>query len=113
MAEQAATVLIVEDEPLVRMNAADIVEEAGWKAIEAANSSEALKLLDANIPVDVLFRLVVQSVGPLLDPLWTAWGERPVQQLFLDEAEALALEHLLRRESLPQQLEFGKSVART
>jgi DNA-binding NtrC family response regulator len=55
MPERAATVLIVEDEPLVRLNAADMVEEAGWKAIEAANSSEALELLDADIPVDVLF----------------------------------------------------------
>jgi DNA-binding NtrC family response regulator len=55
MAEPAATVLIVEDEPLVRLYAADMIEEAGWKALEAANSDEALELLDADVPVDVLF----------------------------------------------------------
>jgi CheY-like chemotaxis protein len=52
--QTAATVLVVEDEPLIRMHAVDIIESAGWKALEAANSNEALRVLAAS-PVDVLF----------------------------------------------------------
>ena len=58
---QAATddppvVLLVEDEPLVRMTAADELEEAGFQVLEAANADVALKVLDARSDeVQVLF----------------------------------------------------------
>jgi two-component system, response regulator PdtaR len=51
----AATVLVVEDEPLVLMNAVEMIEEAGWRALEAANSAEALHRLGRHGAVDVLF----------------------------------------------------------
>src|SRR5690348_9930634 len=38
-------ILIVDDEPLVRMHARQIVEEAGYTAIEAGNADDALRLL--------------------------------------------------------------------
>lgn len=47
-------VLVVEDEPLVRMIAVDMIEEAGWAAIEAADAAEALNALSQG-NVDVLF----------------------------------------------------------
>ena len=50
-----ATVLIVEDEPFVRFNAVEIIEQAGWNALEASNSEEALGVLAEAGPVDVLF----------------------------------------------------------
>lgn len=53
--EHAATVLVVDDEPLVLLNAAAMVEDAGWIAIEAANSAEALEVLASEPKVDVLF----------------------------------------------------------
>ena len=40
-------VLVVEDEPLVRMTAADELEEAGFQVLEAANADVALKVLEA------------------------------------------------------------------
>jgi two-component system, response regulator PdtaR len=48
---QAATevppvVLLVEDEPLVRMTAADELEEAGFHVLEAANADVALAVLE-------------------------------------------------------------------
>ena len=49
-----AVVLIVEDEPLVRLNAADMVEDAGWEPLEAADAQDAVAILDA-ASVDVLF----------------------------------------------------------
>jgi CheY-like chemotaxis protein len=40
-------VLLVEDELLVRMTAADELEEAGFQVLEAANADVALKVLEA------------------------------------------------------------------
>ena len=38
-------VLIIEDEPFVRMLGADLLEEAGFGVLEAGNADEALRLL--------------------------------------------------------------------
>ncbi|WP_310154571.1 response regulator [Bosea sp. BE125] len=49
------TVLVVEDEPLVRMDAVDIVEEAGFIAVEAANADEAIHILETNPDIRIVF----------------------------------------------------------
>lgn len=49
------TVLVVEDEPLVRMDAVDIVEEAGFVAIEASNADEAIRILETNPDIRIIF----------------------------------------------------------
>jgi CheY-like chemotaxis protein len=48
-------VLVVEDEPLVRMAAADMVETLGFTALQAADASEALSVLERGERVDILF----------------------------------------------------------
>jgi two-component system, response regulator PdtaR len=48
-------VLIVEDEPLVRMLGADVLEEAGFEVVEAFNGDEALAVLQARPDINVLF----------------------------------------------------------
>ncbi|HEV2564554.1 MAG TPA: response regulator [Microvirga sp.] len=54
--EIPALVLVVDDEPLVRMTAADELEEAGFRVLEAANADEALAMLKAHSDdVRVLF----------------------------------------------------------
>jgi two-component system, response regulator PdtaR len=50
----AATVLVVEDDFLVRLCAADALRDAGFDVLEAASGPEALQLLEAG-PVDVVF----------------------------------------------------------
>ena len=40
-------VLVVEDEALVRMTLADVLEDAGFKVIEAVHADEALRVLKA------------------------------------------------------------------
>ncbi|WP_315974860.1 MULTISPECIES: response regulator [Microvirga] len=42
-----ALILVVEDEPLVRMTLVDVLEDAGFKVIEAAHADEALRVLSA------------------------------------------------------------------
>jgi len=49
------TVLVVEDEVLIRIIAADALEDSGFKVLEAANAAEALKMLDEHDEVAVLF----------------------------------------------------------
>ena len=50
-----ASILIVEDEALVRVFGAGIFADAGFRTMEAANSEEALDLLGADSKVNLLF----------------------------------------------------------
>jgi PAS domain S-box-containing protein len=53
-AEQGETVLVVDDEPTVRMLITDILEELGFTAIEAADSVAGLKVLQSDVRIDLL-----------------------------------------------------------
>jgi CheY-like chemotaxis protein len=48
-------VLIVEDEPLLRMMAVDMVEDAGFEAVEAADATEALRILETRLDIRIVF----------------------------------------------------------
>ncbi|MER8845371.1 sensor histidine kinase [Mesorhizobium australicum] len=48
-------VLVVEDEMVLRMRAVDIVEDAGFTAVEAVNADEALSILEARSDISLLF----------------------------------------------------------
>jgi len=50
-----ANVLVVEDEMLLRMRAVDIVEDAGFRAVEAVNADEALAILESRSDISLLF----------------------------------------------------------
>ena len=53
-AEQGETVLIVDDEPTVRMLVTEVLEDLGYTAIEAADSAAGLKVLQSNVRIDLL-----------------------------------------------------------
>jgi two-component sensor histidine kinase/CheY-like chemotaxis protein len=53
--EPAANVLVVEDEMVLRMRAVDIVEDAGFAAVEAVNADEALSILESRSDISLLF----------------------------------------------------------
>jgi two-component sensor histidine kinase/ActR/RegA family two-component response regulator len=48
-------VLVVEDEMVLRMRAVDIVEDAGYVAVEAVNADEALTILESRTDISLLF----------------------------------------------------------
>ena len=48
-------VLIVEDEFLVRMNAVEMIEEAGFEAIEADNADDAITILENRSDIRLVF----------------------------------------------------------
>jgi CheY-like chemotaxis protein len=58
------TVLVVEDEPLIRMDIADELAAAGYRVLDAADAGEALQLLDARADVAVVFT-DVNMPGPI------------------------------------------------
>ena len=53
-AEQGETVLVVDDEPTVRMLVTDVLEELGYAAVEAADGASGLKVLRSDLRIDLL-----------------------------------------------------------
>lgn len=53
--DERKVVLVVDDEPLVRMNAVDLFEEIGFEVLEAGNGTEALAKLETRPDVSLLF----------------------------------------------------------
>jgi PAS domain S-box-containing protein len=47
-------VLLIEDEPIIRMLIAEVLGEAGYRVIEASDGPAGLRLLDSNAEVDLL-----------------------------------------------------------
>jgi CheY-like chemotaxis protein len=48
-------VLIVEDEFLLRMDAVDMIKDAGFEVVEAANADQAIEILEARLDITVVF----------------------------------------------------------
>ncbi len=49
------TVLVIDDEPLIRMDAAGRLEEAGFKVIEAGDADEAIGILENTPAIWAIF----------------------------------------------------------
>jgi two-component system, response regulator PdtaR len=50
-----AVILIVEDELLIRLNAVEMIEEAGFEVVEAASADEAIAILEGRLDITVVF----------------------------------------------------------
>jgi two-component system, response regulator PdtaR len=48
-------VLVVEDEFLSRLHAVNLVEDAGYEAVEASNAEEAIAILEARKDIRIVF----------------------------------------------------------
>jgi hypothetical protein len=59
LATRRPVVLIVEDEILLRMNAAEMIGDAGFDVVEARNADEAIKILEAR--PDITSYLLIPS----------------------------------------------------
>lgn len=53
-AQQGETVLVVEDDPAVRLLVIDVLEMLGYQALEAADGNAAIRLLESTEAVDML-----------------------------------------------------------
>lgn len=63
-------ILVVEDEPILRMAALDMLEDAGFDAVGAHDAATAISTLDGCPGIDVLFTDVDLGAGQ--DGLWLA-----------------------------------------
>ena len=75
-------ILIVEDEPLIRLFVADVLTDAGFQVEEAANAAEAATQLGTG---NALFDAVIIDVGlpdkrgdELADELRATWNDLPI-----------------------------------
>ena len=50
-----AVVLVVEDSPLIRMGAVQLVLSAGYEALEAENADGAIWILESRDDIDIVF----------------------------------------------------------
>jgi DNA-binding NtrC family response regulator len=78
-------VLVVDDEALVRMNTAEMLREAGFEVEEAANSDEALELLDNDGQRTDVLITDIEMPGRVngLGLAWRVSTERPRAVLLL------------------------------
>jgi DNA-binding NtrC family response regulator len=60
-----ATVLVIEDEVLIRLAVCDHLRHAGYRVIEGSNAEEAQRVFRAGQPIEVLFSDV--DLGPGMD----------------------------------------------
>ena len=58
-----ATILVVEDEVLIRMAVAGYLRDCGYRVLEAGTADEAQTILDSGEPVDSLFADVELGAG--------------------------------------------------
>lgn len=50
-----AVVLVVDDIALIRMGAVDLVQSAGYEALEAQDADEAIRILESRDDIDLVF----------------------------------------------------------
>lgn len=51
----ALVVLLVEDDPLIRLDVASMIEDGGFEVIEATNADEAIVFLETRPDITVVF----------------------------------------------------------
>lgn len=54
-AKARPVVLVVEDDTLLRMHAAEMIGEDGFEVLEASNADEAIKLLETRLDIAIVF----------------------------------------------------------
>jgi PAS domain S-box-containing protein len=108
------TILLVEDEPMVRQTTARLLRGMGFEVLEAGNAAEALRLaLSRTDPVDLLLTDVVMpgASGPDLAARLSAHQSVPVlfmsghADVSLAESDVLARSPFLPKPFSPAQLE--------
>jgi CheY-like chemotaxis protein len=55
MMTKRPVILVVEDETFLRMNAVEMIEAAGFIALEASNADQAIEILESRNDIQVMF----------------------------------------------------------
>jgi DNA-binding NtrC family response regulator len=99
---QPATILVVEDDALVRLMIADHLREAGHRVIEAGDGDEAMAVLSSGLVVEVVFSDVLMpgSIGGLSLAVWIR-SHFPTTHVILTSGNPVAARNLLDQETMP------------
>jgi two-component system, response regulator PdtaR len=100
-AKRRHVVIIVEDEPMVRLTGADLLAEAGFEVFEAGNADEALRILEATPEMRVVFSDVEMPAS--LDGVGLA---RRICQRWSSIGIVLTSGHRIREETIPRDGRF-------
>ena len=68
--ESAETILIVDDDELVRKSAATLMASLGYRVLSAGSGSEALEVLRQDAAIDLLFTDVFMPGGCMASNSW-------------------------------------------
>ena len=71
------TVLVVDDEPLVRMTTADMLRFGGFEVLEAAAGAQALGLLDAQPVAALVTDVRVRAAHPDMPVVFVSGDSQP------------------------------------
>ncbi len=119
-----AVVLVVEDSIIIRMGAIDLVVNAGYEALEAADADEAIRILESRDDIDLVFtdvqmpgtmdgiklshyirdrwppvKLIVASGNEIIDESSLPYGSRFFSKPYNDHTIADAMTRLLSNET--------------
>ncbi len=83
MTYRGETILVVDDEPLIRLAAADWLTDDGFVAIEASDAAEALVLLDKHPEISVLLTDIQMPGGDGLELAREVHAVRPDVRLIV------------------------------
>jgi len=107
-----SVVLVVEDEPIVRLDTAETLQQRGLTVVEAATAADALKILETRPEVRLVFtdmgipgRIKGMDLARLVHQYWphillviTSGGERP------DEGEIPDAGRFIAKPYSPEQV---------
>jgi len=86
---QNGTVLVVEDEPLVRVSIRDALEQGGYSTDEAGNAHQAIEMLENDGYKAVLTDIVVPGDLNGLDLAWAVEARWPEVGVVVTSGETL------------------------
>lgn len=120
MFQGKAVVLVVEDSPIIRVSALDLVQAAGYIALEAGCADEAIRILESRDDIDLVFtdvqmpgtmdgvklshyirerwppvKLIVASSKQILDDSALPLGSRFLSKPYNDHAMGEAISRML------------------
>ncbi|MAC11677.1 response regulator [Novosphingopyxis iocasae] len=89
---RSVLILVVEDDPLQRLGMIDLVEDAGFQAIEARDADQAIEILESRCDIRVVFTDIdmpgsmdglklaaaVRKRWPPIEIIVTSGGRKPV-----------------------------------
>jgi CheY-like chemotaxis protein len=99
---QPPTVLVIEDEPLLRIDAVQTLKEAGYSTLEAGNADDAIVLLETREDIRVVFT-DIQMPGSM-DGLKLSWAIRdrwPPIELIITSGQKIPA-----AEDMPERVRF-------